>query len=78
MPKEIIRNASQLGTDDQCHFEIRWNRDQYVQVATVKKDDDYHKDGAVTGLFVDMDRDGLNEAIRVLRRARDQAFGADA
>lgn len=78
MPKEIIRNASQLGTDDQCHTEIRWNRAGYVQLATVKKADDYHKDGAVDGWFVDMDRSSLNELIRVARRARDQAFGADA
>ena len=78
MPKEVIRNASQLGTDDQCHTEIRWNRDQYVQIATVKKADDYHNDGRVEGWFVDMNRDSLNELIRVARRARDQAFGADA
>lgn len=78
MPKEVIRNASQLGTDDQCHTEIRWNRDQYVQIATVKKADDYSVDGAVTGWFVNMDRDGLNQLIRVARKARDQAFGADA
>jgi hypothetical protein len=78
MPKEVIRNASVLGDDQLCHTEIRWSRDRYVQIATVKKADDYHKDGRVEGWFVDMDRDTLNEAIRVLRRARDQAFGADA
>lgn len=78
MPKEIIRNASQLGADDQCHTEIRWSRDQHVQIATVKKADDYSVDGAGVGWFVNMDRDGLNQLIRVARRARDQAFGADA
>jgi hypothetical protein len=30
------------------------------------------------GIFVDLDRDGINRLIRALRKARDQAFGADA
>jgi hypothetical protein len=30
------------------------------------------------GWFVQLDRDGCNRLIRTLRRARDQAFGADA
>jgi hypothetical protein len=32
----------------------------------------------MSGWFVDMDREQLNRMIRVLRRARDSAFGADA
>lgn len=78
MPKEVIRNASALGDDQLCHTEIRWSRDQYVQLATVRKTEDYSKNGDVQGWFVDMDRNSLNELIRVARRARDQAFGADA
>lgn len=31
-----------------------------------------------TGLWGTLDRDGINRLIRVLRRARDSAFGADA
>lgn len=31
-----------------------------------------------TGLFATLDRNGINRLIRALRRARDQAFGADA
>lgn len=31
-----------------------------------------------TGLYATLDRDGINRLIRALRRARDQAFGADA
>jgi hypothetical protein len=31
-----------------------------------------------TGLWGTLDREGCNRLIRVLRRARDQAFGADA
>jgi hypothetical protein len=33
---------------------------------------------AFTGLWSTLDREGINRLIRVLRRARDQAFGADA
>jgi hypothetical protein len=33
---------------------------------------------AFTGLWGTLDRDGCNRLIRALRRARDQAFGADA
>lgn len=29
------------------------------------------------GMYVDLDRRGINDLIRVLRRARDQAFGRD-
>jgi hypothetical protein len=31
-----------------------------------------------TGLWSTLDREGCNQLIRLLRRARDQAFGADA
>lgn len=33
---------------------------------------------AFTGLWSSLDRDGVNQLIRTLRRARDGAFGADA
>lgn len=32
----------------------------------------------MTGWFATLDREGINRLIRVLRRARDAAFGADA
>lgn len=78
MPKEVIRNASQLGTDDECHVEVRWNRDTYCQLATVKKAANYSESEQVDGWFVNLDRAGLNRLIRAARKARDQAFGADA
>lgn len=33
---------------------------------------------AEQGWFADLDRDGINRLIRLLRKARDAAFGADA
>lgn len=79
MPKEIIRNASQVGDDDQYRVDVRWNRKLYCQIATVKDPDAYRGEGArAEGFFVDLDRDALNRLIRVLRKARDQAYGSDA
>ena len=39
--------------------------------------DPEHAEGA-RGLWTTLDRAGINRLIRALRRARDQAFGADA
>lgn len=79
MPKETIMNQSQIGDDQLFRFEILWNKDKYCQVATVKETNDPNKaaDGGVEGYYVNLDREGLNKAIRVLRRARDQAYGKD-
>lgn len=34
-------------------------------------------DGKYRAIFTDLDRDGINRLIRYLRRARNQAYGAD-
>lgn len=34
--------------------------------------------GGVQGIFIDLDRPGINRLITCLRRARDSAFGRDA
>lgn len=82
MPKELIR-------DDVNTFAVRigWERGSCVQVATVRPDRElrmsYDKDGDGEvfygdGLYATFDsREQINNMIRVLRRARDQAFGAD-
>ena len=70
-------------------IEVGWSRDMYVQVATTKLgsnsepvavDKDMvpvEPEGIWDGQWVDLDRHLINELIRVLRRARDQAFGRD-
>lgn len=35
------------------------------------------REWASQGLYVDLDREGINKLVRNLRRARDQAFGRD-
>lgn len=65
---------------------IGWMRDCNVEVAVLKKGDaaggGYPPAGATpengTGWFIQLDRAGINRAIRALRKARDQAFGSDA
>jgi hypothetical protein len=74
MPKEIIHNKHLNSQEYQA--QILWGRDQqHVQVATTKVT---QASGAVDeGIYVDLDRTGINNMIRVLRRARDQAYGRD-
>jgi hypothetical protein len=52
------------------------NLKQLVQSWADDASDPESPDGA-TGLFNELGRSELNELIRVLRRARDQAFGKD-
>lgn len=55
---------------------VRWDRTGIVTVDTADA-----IDRGVEGVFgphVHLDRDGINRLIRALRKARDQAFGADA
>lgn len=71
MPKEIITYGEfQQG---ESWTQVSWNRDDTVVSVAVRKEDDLDPPQ-----FAYLDRAGLNKLIRVLRRARDQAFGADA
>lgn len=71
MPKELIHSATLDGCADSRRVELGWNREGgFVQLATY--------DGKpADGLFVDLDRTGINRLIAKLRRARDQVFGRD-
>lgn len=83
MPKEVIGS---MGFD----VAISWGKDQdHVQVATTMSGDDTlakliersdeHEKAQMKGLYATFtDRQSINMMIRVLRKARDQAFGADA
>lgn len=79
-----VKNA----TDEDWHDEalvnqpfltVSWNRDHgIVQLATREGGDIDESKRERGGYFVDVDRSTVNGLIRTLRRARDQAFGADA
>lgn len=79
MPKEVIydKYGPQLISSDPKVFNVNvgWSLGGEVQVATV---DDAQPMGTVeSGLYVTLDRDGINKLIKALRKARDQAYGKD-
>lgn len=88
MPKEYIndenygREVRLDGSDGNAKTEVMttaklklaWGRDTYVQAAIVTDDD---VDG-FEAQHISLNRYGINRLIRSLRKARDQAYGADA
>lgn len=84
MPKEVIHDRLQYSEDHPTQgtiAEIRWSREsEYVQVATVLVELGDHmpiEKSVSGGWYLNLDRTGINDMIRFLRRARDQAFGKD-
>lgn len=73
MPKEIITNGAFQQGDP--WVEVGWYRDRSAQIG-VRAENSEGTEGA--GLFAHLDRETINRLIRVLRKARDQAYGADA
>lgn len=65
--------------------DVRWSRDAgYVQIVTKATDahggrlaGDSPETHFSDGFYVDLNRHAINDLIRNLRRARDQAFGRD-
>lgn len=82
MPKEIINDARQGTKHDSftTHFaKVGWDRELgLVDIATLEGGDVDEPTRARKGYFVQLDRDGVNQLIRTLRRARDAAYGSDA
>lgn len=78
MPKEIV-GSKHPEDHPGLVLQIRWGRDSaHVEVATVNEDGaELEPTPEGNGWFVQLSRYGINEAIRILRRARDQAFGKD-
>lgn len=81
MPRESV-----YGSDDSGNaVKVGWERDKHVQVGvggpvdftfTTPLPDGVQAD-VYNGLWVTMTRQGINDLIRHLRRARDAAFGRD-
>lgn len=91
MPKEQINGLSLPFSEEaglRSVVEVTWGRDSSVTLVTKCVD---ASTGEVStrerlssperhageGWYLDLDRRGINELIRKLRRARDQAFGRD-
>lgn len=71
MPKETVRTDNG-GTA----VRVGWQADTGVQLASLRNAD-YEGSDEANGQFVNLDRPQLNRLIRVLRRARDAAYGRD-
>lgn len=83
MPKEFVHGCQPiLSSPDGFVIEegllsIGWSNDaEHMQIATISRHPHTHET-VNEGFYVDLDRRGINQAIRHLRRARDQAFGRD-
>lgn len=55
---------------------VGWSRNRYVEIGTATFE--VSTEGVQSGHFVSLDREGCNQLIRSVRRARDAAFGRDA
>jgi hypothetical protein len=82
MPKEYVFQSTKYGDPDTQRpaARIGWSREPgHVEIATVMPDG-IPLDGGpeANGWFLQLDRDGINRLIRLLRKARDAAYGADA
>jgi len=90
MPKEVIYGDLPQGEDGPgvSVVEVRWDRETgYFQIVTKALDritggelvEPEPESGIhyTAGFYVGLDRREINSLIRVLRRARDQAYGRD-
>lgn len=85
MPKEVIRTGefnTVIGWSEgtvQVAVEMRDPQDDAapVTLADLVNDFDVDESNTIRGLYATANRDHLNTLIRVLRRARDSAYGRD-
>ena len=85
MPKEIIYGDEPYTEPGVSIVEVRWGREtgdmQLVTKAVNRTTGERLSDDAgihyTDGMYVSLDGRGINDLIRNLRRARDQAFGRD-
>lgn len=84
MPKENV-----IGVDSgdlELRVQVGWGNHPagFVQVSSVEQSQNPNAEYAMTlagkpvdGWYVNLDRNGINRLIKVLRKARDQAYGRD-
>ena len=73
MPKEVIYPSVPERPDRLSpRAEVGWQPKCWVQLRIRDHGDE------LGGMCADLDREQINRLIRTLRKARDQAFGADA
>lgn len=91
MPKEYVHGEVLAGPEPSDSIQspvidIGWSREAgHVQIASRVREcevffDEDHPNAPIPveyGYYVNLNRTGINDLIRHLRRARDQAFGRD-
>ena len=83
MPKEIIHDDRLVEPQQDGEpynstpfaVDVSWGRDTSVQIGSINLQREPYTEER--GWFVTLDRGLTNQLIRVLRKARDQAYGAD-
>lgn len=73
---EAGEHKDQGGKWMQRGVHVGWTRGRFVEVGAAAFDPSRQMPN--DGVFMTLDRDGINRLIRALRKARDQAYGADA
>lgn len=79
MPVEYVREAFAFEGDSETLVKVAWG-EETVQVASVGRATITHDSLPIPegdGWYVTLDRRGINDLIRHLRRARDRAYGRD-
>lgn len=79
-PEDPIDNTTY--ENERAIAEVRWNKEAgHVQVVTRKKGYEVCPFGEEAsyayGMYITLERQEINDLIRILRKARDQAFGRD-
>ncbi len=76
MPREYVPGLPMPEREELWHVAVGWSRHGQVQIATTdpNAEEPY---SAAAGLWIDLDRSRINDLIRLLRKARDGAFGKD-
>jgi hypothetical protein len=87
MPKEIVvshgprfydEDGKEIPQGTQSFIQVSWSREaEYVQIVTGSRDPVTFDSDSSQWFFVSLERREINDLIRKLRRARDQAFGRD-
>jgi hypothetical protein len=81
MPREYVYTdfAGNGETAPQMAVSVGWQKEDhggYVQLATIENGKEHSFDPS-SGLYISLDRRQINHVIRLLRKARDQAYGRD-
>ena len=77
MPREYVVGESLSDLDAERRVTVGWQREGNVQVATESLPVSGTTTSMGNGQWIDLDRTAINALIRLLRKARDQAFGRD-